>query len=89
METRWGMGEGGSDLEACESAGFPGPAFSFFFFSHCLILPLSLSLLLLGINTFQRMSIFPLAGERASHSGRQNGRSGVDCVSTVGVYVCS
>ena len=32
METRWGMGEGGSDLEACESAGFPGPAFSFFFF---------------------------------------------------------
>lgn len=33
METRWGRGEGGSDLEACESAGFPGPAFFFFFFS--------------------------------------------------------
>lgn len=87
METRWGRGEGGSDLEACESAGFPGPAFFFFF--HCLILSLSLSLLLSGINTFQRMSSFPLTGERASHSGRQKGRSGVECVSRVGVYVCA
>lgn len=79
LEIRRGIGEGGGDLEGCKSAGFPGPI------SFCLFL----SLLLCGINTFQRMSSIPLTGERASHSGIQNSCKCVCCVSTVDGYVCA
>lgn len=70
LEIRRGIGEGGGDLEGCKSAGFSGPVSSTASFS------LSPSLLLWGINTFQRMSSIPLTGERASHSGRPNSCKG-------------
>lgn len=48
----------------------------------------TLSLLLCGINTFQRMGRSPLTGERALHSGIQNSCKGACYVGTVDGYVC-